>query len=193
MNASQLLLLAATVSMTPHTSTVLRPHGWLELDGIVERVKNGNNFKVVDPKQTEHLVRLLDVETPELTQPYGIQAWKTLRKLIRRKQVRIFHRFFDGHGRILGKVYVDNLWVNMELVKRGLAWARPDAPKPLKEAMKKAQTDKIGLWTEEHPIPPWFWRRGSRVYRPGMENRPYPDELPYAPSTNDRPIIGVGF
>ncbi len=188
-----LLPLAAALSLTPRTSTLLRPHGWLELDGTVQRVRDGNRFKLIDPKQTVQLIRLLHVETPELTQPYGIQAWKTVKKLILGKEVRVFHRYFDGHGRILGNVYVGKTWVNLELVRRGLAWARPDAPAKLKDAMKKAQAAKIGLWTEAHPIPPWFWRKGARVYRPGMEHWPYPKELPYSPSTNDRPIIGVGF
>ncbi|NOY82986.1 MAG: hypothetical protein GXP31_18465 [Kiritimatiellaeota bacterium] len=171
----------------------LRPHGWLELIGRAARVVDGNNFRLLDGKGVEHQVRLLGAETPELSQPYGLQAKKFLEKALADREVRIVHRFFDGRGRLLGRVYVGKQWINLQLVEKGLAWARPDSSAELRRAMEKARVAKMGLWSREHPIPPWFWRRGSRVYREGMEDAPLPREMPYAPSSNDRVLLGVGY
>ncbi len=171
----------------------LRPHGWLELTGRAIRVIDGNNFRLLDGKGVEHQVRLLGAETPELSQPYGLQAKRTLATALEDKQVRVVHRFFDGRGRILGRVYVGKEWINLRLVEKGLAWARPDSSAELRRAMEKARAAGTGLWSREHPIPPWFWRRGARVYREGMEDAPLPREMPYAPSSNDRALLGVGY
>ena len=171
----------------------LRPHGWLELEGRAIRIVDGNNFRLLDGKGVEHQVRLLDAETPELSQPYGIQAKKALAERLKKKEIRVVHRFFDGRGRILGRVYVGKAWVNRELVRKGLAWARPDADPDLRNAMAQARAAKKGLWASGRPIPPWFWRRGARVYRKGMEDAPLPQEMPYSPSSNDRVLIGAGY
>jgi len=172
---------------------ILRPHGWLELDGKVTRVVDGNNFRLLDDAGTEHQIRFMYVETPELSQPWGFKAKKIVEKHLLGKTIHVIHRYFDGHGRILGRVYVGDEYINMWLVRQGLAWARPDAPEPFRKAMNEARAAKRGLWIAEHPVPPWFWRRGTRSYRPGLENQPYPPELPYSPSSNERALIGVQY
>jgi endonuclease YncB( thermonuclease family) len=167
---------------------------WLELNAGVTNVYDGNRLRVVDYKGTVHLVRLSGSDAPELGQPGGIEARKRLRELIDGQTVRIVHRYFDARGRILGKIYVDRIWANKVLVEEGLAWyfdPDDDAPE-LRALERKARERKKGIWRRSAPIPPWHWRRGVRVPRPGLENeRPRP--LKRSPSTNDRPLIGVSF
>ena len=191
------MLIAGLAFSAGLRSLTLRPHGWLELYGKVTRVVDGNNFRLVDDTGTEHQIRLMYVETPEMSQPYGYKAAKEMKRLFLGRRVRVVHKFFDGHGRILGRVYLESekeeQYVNLLLVREGLAWARPDAPQEFRKAMEEARKARRGLWKSAHPIPPWFWRRGTRVYRPGLDNKPYPPELPYSPSSNERALIGVPY
>jgi type III restriction enzyme len=59
-----------------------------------------------------------------------------------------------------------DLDVNLELVRRGLAWwYRHYAPKDKKlerAEEEEARTAKRGLWADAEPIPPWEWRKGRR-------------------------------
>jgi len=59
----------------------------------------------------------------------------------------------DKYGRLLRYVYVEDMLVNTELVRQGLAWAKAYPPDikyqdVLEEAEAEARRDKIGLWRE---------------------------------------------
>ena len=65
---------------------------------------------------------------------------------------------------MIGIVFLGDLNVNLELVKRGHAWAyrqymrKEDSALCINEAA--ARTAKKGLWaSKERPVAPWEWRR----------------------------------
>ena len=66
----------------------------------------------------------------------------------------------------MGRVYVDGVDVNRELVAGGFAWVyrkySDDAELLELEAKAKAKEKGLGLWADPNPIPPWEWRRGRR-------------------------------
>lgn len=76
----------------------------------------------------------------------------------------------DRYGRIVGTVFVDGQDVDLEQVKGGMAWfyryyqneLTPEDRKRYAQAEDKAKADKLGLWQDKHPIPPWEWRRLHR-------------------------------
>jgi len=70
----------------------------------------------------------------------------------------------DRYGRIVGRVYVDGLDVNRELVARGMAWVyRKYSNDPeLLRLEAEAREKGLGLWADPNPVPPWEWRRGRR-------------------------------
>ena len=66
---------------------------------------------------------------------------------------------------------IDDVNINVELIKRGFAWhykfraksQSAEKRKSYADAEKYARTKKLGLWQEKSPIPPWdFRKRGSR-------------------------------
>jgi len=113
-------------------------------------------------------VRLRGVDAPEKDQPYGIEAKEFLKELIGRKTVRLDIKDVDQYGRVVAYVFIGSLNVNLEQVRRGLAWAyieyldRPYASE-FYEAEKEARKRELGLWKQANPTPPWEWRKTKKL------------------------------
>ncbi|MFM4743977.1 thermonuclease family protein [Aeromonas dhakensis] len=59
-------------------------------------------------------------------------------------------------GRVIEGVYVQGLWVNLEMVSQGVAWIyRHDTHGTQPWQKKKAKSCRSGLWVESTPRPPW--------------------------------------
>jgi endonuclease YncB( thermonuclease family) len=110
---------------------------------------------LVDSKQ--YKIRLPDIDTPERKQPFGTQANQALSELAFGKQARAVEVTVDRYGRIVGRVYVDGVDVNRELVAQGYAWVyrKYSDDAELLELEAQAKQKKLGLWAEPDPIPPW--------------------------------------
>jgi len=68
----------------------------------------------------------------------------------------------DRYGRLIGKVYTGETYINLEMVKRGHAhWYKKYAPKDkdLQQAEAKAKKAKRGVWSRPNPIKPSEWRK----------------------------------
>ena len=163
---------------------------WLQLFAMVREVKSGDVFRAVDHRRVVHLVRLSGCDAPELGQTGGKEARRELRELILDKQVRIRHRYVDARGRTLGQVYVGKTWVNRAMIASGLAWHYDpyDEFPALQEVEAHARRNDSGLWSEERPIPPWWWRRGKIRPFPQMEEK-MPRLFPRRPSSNQPQLI----
>ena len=127
---------------------------------IVVRVKDGDSL-VVDSNGREVEVRLADIDTPEFNQPRGDEARDVLRSLVDGKEVRLELIGGDAYRRIVAHVFVGDLDVNAELVRRGLAWVRRAYdPAPSLIALEDgARQAERGLWADDDPVPPWIWRK----------------------------------
>lgn len=143
-----------------------------------KHVFDGDSFKAVKSGETEETeVRLYGIDAPEKGQDYAKQAREKLIKLIRNKEVRVEVQDTDSYGRQVGKVYVGKTYVNLEMVKAGLAWHyelyAQDA-KDLKKAQAKARKDKKGLWKDDAPINPKDWRRDHKTDKADKQDEPTP-------------------
>jgi len=70
----------------------------------------------------------------------------------------------DRYGRTVGDVLLrDGRNLNHALVQAGLAWwYRKHSDSPVLERLeKKARKDRIGLWSQANPVPPWEFRKRS--------------------------------
>jgi endonuclease YncB( thermonuclease family) len=101
---------------------------------------------------------------PERGQPWAKESTDALTGLVLDKEVDIEPFEQDRYDRMIGIVYRGDLNVNLDLVKRGHAWAyrkylrKADAEFCVQEAA--ARTAEQGLWgAKEQPIAPWEWRR----------------------------------
>ena len=64
---------------------------------------------------------------------------------------------------VIGRIYVDDLDVSAEMVRRGATWVyrKYATDKHLYALEDEARADKRGLWglPEAERMPPWEWRR----------------------------------
>jgi endonuclease YncB( thermonuclease family) len=133
--------------------------------GVVIKVADGDSLTVLTPEKREIEVRLADIDAPERGQPFANQARQALRDLALQKYVVVRFNDTDTYGRIVGRLYVGNIDISAEMIRRGLAWvyrfyARDSG---LLELEDQARTARRGLWAaSEAPVPPWEWRRGNQ-------------------------------
>ena len=107
---------------------------------------------------TGQRVRYIGIDTPE-THPekeaYGMEAWQANRKLVAGKKVRLEKDVSDTdrYGRLLRYVYVDDTFVNAELVRLGLAEAKAYPPDTkyqdlLEQLEQEARQAGRGMWAK---------------------------------------------
>ena len=129
-------------------------------------VSDGDTATVLVNGNQQVKVRFHGIDAPESKQDFGQRAKQKLSDLIFGKQVRVEILEKDRYGRSVSKVYVDDLYTNLEMVKSGLAWHyKQYAPRDtdLADAENAARAAKIGLWSHANPTPPWQWRKGGRA------------------------------
>lgn len=132
----------------------------------VTRVIDGDTIEV-NIAGTIYKVRYIGLDTPELDDKraefYALaqEATRYNRQLVGGKTVRLEKDVSetDKYGRLLRYVYIGDTFVNAELVRQGLAWAKPYPPDTkyqnyLEELETEARQDKIGIWAVPTPLPP---------------------------------------
>jgi len=103
--------------------------------------------------QSGEKVRLLGINAPEKGQFYYEEAKEALEKMVKNKTVEleIDAKDKDAYGRSLRYVFVDNRFVNLEMVKNGYAHTYITYPNIryrdlLKEAQNFAKEKNLGIW-----------------------------------------------
>ncbi len=151
LNLLSLWLAAAPVNMM--TGQVVAVH-----DGDTLTVQSGGSL---------YKVRLSEVDAPEPGQVFGKQAREYTKHLALGRRVWVKVSMIDTHGRRIGEVITeDGRVLNEELVYAGLAWyyrVNPIRNERLQRLEHYAFTQKLGLWVEPEPLPPWEFRRESHI------------------------------
>ena len=85
-------------------------------------VHDGDTISILHIDGISDTVRLLGIDAPEILQPDGTKAQKFLSDLVLNKTVEIETTYRDDHGRLLGRVLIEGLDVNLFLLQSGMAW-----------------------------------------------------------------------
>ena len=133
--------------------------------GLVVGVSDGDRITVLQKGKGEKL-RLYGTDAPEIGQAFGERAKQFTFDMVYGKTVTVETRGKDPYGRTIGVVTVKGKSLNESLIKNGLAWIYQ---KYCKATFCEdwlnfeiiARYDKIGLWSEPEPIPPWEFRHGK--------------------------------
>lgn len=133
------------------------------IKGKVVAVADGDTLTILSDDEEQLRIRLSDIDAPESKQPFGKKAKDILAELTFNKDVEIIITKKDRYNRYIGRIYVDDLDVNAEMIKRGGAWVyrqfSNDEDLIILELQAKDQ--KKGLWSlpENQQTPPWEFRK----------------------------------
>ena len=141
---------------TPHSENAVEPGREFpqQFEALCTRVIDGDTIELADG---EH-VRYIGMDTPEMrpVEAYAKAATEANRELVEHETVRLVMDVEerDRYGRVLAYVYVDDLFVNAELVRRGLAQVATYPPNVRHQDLflqlqREARESGRGLWANQ--------------------------------------------
>lgn len=131
-----------------------------DFTAIVISVAEGDQL-TISHRGRNQTIRLLDIDCPELKQPYGKQARNVTAAFVGGREVTVRGLHRNRQGLTTAEVFLqDGRNVGYELVREGLAWVRPETTgaRGLAEVERISRAEGKGLWSEPHPVPPWQWK-----------------------------------
>lgn len=154
-----------------------------ELAGRVVGVMDGDTIEVLTPAKQLVRVRLAGIDAPEKKQPFGNLAKQKLSALVFSRDVIVDWHKKDRFGRVVGKVFVNGGDADLQMLQAGFAWhyRKYRNEQSLTDrlsymhAESAARTQRLGLWRDADPIPPWRFR-----FRRNSSERGVPPDYPRA-------------
>lgn len=134
--------------------------------GKVVGITDGDTITVLDNENSIQKVRLAGIDAPEHDQAFGRRSKQSLGDLIFGKVVAVETKKLDRYKRHVGKILLDGQDINLEQVRRGMAWFYRQYERELTgtdrqiydQAETEARDTRKGLWSDRNPVPPWVFR-----------------------------------
>lgn len=140
------------------------------IEGTVTNVHDGDTITV-----NGYNIRLDSIDAPELAQTYGAQSQENLARLVMGQPVKVAYTKYDKYGRIVGAVFTNTCqYANLAQLISGSAWFYRAYQCEIsgfdRDLFNKsefiAKADRVGLWAETNPTPPWVYRNGVEAKIP---------------------------
>ena len=134
----------------------------------VIKIKDGDTVELLSPDHQNITVRLAEIDCPEKSQAFGQAAKQFTSELCFGKMVKLFGNQHDRYGRTVAQIVLENgTNVNYEIVKNGYAWQYLAYSHNMELAglEQHARENKLGLWQDANPTPPWNFRKGEQQQR----------------------------
>jgi endonuclease YncB( thermonuclease family) len=156
--ASTTLFLLGCAPLEDSNSQETNDHA---LMGNVVGVHDGDTVTILNAKKKQYKIRLACIDAPESNQDFGTRSKQSLSAMVYRKDVSIDVKDTDQYGRSVGFVNIGEKTANLEQVKKGMAWVYRKYCKQCAyyEAEQTARENRLGLWSQSNPIPPWEFRK----------------------------------
>lgn len=156
-------LLLALALLTPLAQAEL-------VSGRVVHVADGDTITVLDTNKVQRKIRLAGIDAPERAQAYGQRSRESLDELVAGRTVIVETTKKDRYGRCVGKVLVDGRDINIEQIRREMAWFYRyyereqllSDQQSYDRAEVEAKHNRRGLWADKNPTPPWDFRQTKR-------------------------------
>lgn len=134
--------------------------------GHVIEVSSGDKLTLLDTTHTIHKVRLIGIDAPESSQPYGKQSRDSLFSQVYGKKVVVITYERNYSNLLIGKVFLNKKEINLQQIRHGMAWASYNYVKELSfedqntylVSQSQAKIKRMGLWRDNCPIEPWVFR-----------------------------------
>ena len=143
--------------------------GSSELRGKIVAIEDGDTVTLLNEAREQIRIRLADIDAPEVAhgakrpgQAFGQASRQSLAEMAFGQEARAVCREADQYGRRICRIHVGETDVNLEQVRRGLAWPYVKYLKDpaLVPVAERARQDRTGLWADKAPVAPWDWREG---------------------------------
>jgi len=140
------------------------------LSGRVVGVADGDTVTVLVNEHDQYKIRVSGIDAPEKKQAFGHQAKAKMSALVFGKDVVVEWNKKDRYGRTIGVVMVDGKDAGLTLLRAGLAWHYKQYQREqsasdrerYSAAENAARSERVGLWVDDEPTPPWEWRHNKR-------------------------------
>ena len=132
-----------------------------EIGGRVVAVADGDTLTLLDANHQTFKIRLAAIDAPEKSQAFGNRAKQTLSRLCFGKEATATIETIERYGRYVAEVYCEGVNANEAMLSEGMAWVYTQYAKKFphyKDLESAARFERIGLWTDADPIPPWEFR-----------------------------------
>lgn len=139
--------------------------------GLVIDIIDGDTYDLIMADKKTLRVRMNGIDAPEKGMPFYNVSKKYLAQLCFNKTIRLENVGVDNHGRTLAFSYLDDgKELSHEMVKAGLAWhfKKYSSDSLLSNLEREAINSKIGLWSDQNPMPPW---ENRRLHRSGVSTK----------------------
>ncbi|GDX35523.1 hypothetical protein LBMAG18_00340 [Alphaproteobacteria bacterium] len=122
-------------------------------------------------------VRLFGIDAPEYSQTCfnkknikyycGLNSKEFLIKLIGGKKVDCLYAQKDKYDRFLAKCYLDNLSINEEIIKNGMAvvYNFTESDEKIDKLEEQAKNKKIGIWQGAFELPKNYRKKNPNLHK----------------------------
>jgi endonuclease YncB( thermonuclease family) len=143
----------------PPGASATNTHVWK-----VVGVHDGDTVTCLDEANQQQKIRLAEIDAPEVSQDFGKVSREALAGMVFGKTIQVVDDGRDRYGRWIGHLYVDGLDVNRQMVATGMAWhyAAYSKDASLGTLQSQAQAQRLGLWSQPNPLPPWEYRKNGK-------------------------------
>jgi endonuclease YncB( thermonuclease family) len=130
-----------------------------DFSGQVVTVVDGDTIGVLRDGR-EVFVRLDGIDAPESGQPFGPQAKQFMSDAALNRIVVVSGSEIDRSGRLIARVTANGRDLSLAAVEAGFAWqfVRHSKDPMLTAAETRARSQRLGLWAQPNPTPPWDYR-----------------------------------
>lgn len=128
-------------------------------------VSDGDTIRVLNGDRQQIKCRMYGIDAPESSQDYGQRSKAALSDAIYQKMVSVEILDQDQYGRSVCRIFLNGVDVNKVQLQRGMAWhyKRYSQDAAYSQAESAARQQRLGLWSDSHPTPPWSFRRSEKA------------------------------
>jgi micrococcal nuclease len=133
--------------------------------GKVISIIDGDTYDILLAGNKKVRIRMEGIDAPEKGMPFYKIAKRYLGELCLDKNIRLEITGKDNHGRTLAFSYLpDGTELSHEMIRAGWAWhfKKYSSDSVLSRLEIEARISRIGLWVDDHPMPPWDNRKYHR-------------------------------
>ena len=146
----------APVQPQPPAGRSANSHLWR-----VVGVHDGDTITCLDENNQQQKIRMAEMDAPEIGQDFGKVSRDAMAGMVFGKTVEVMDDGKDRYGRWIAHVSVNGMDVNRQMIATGNAWhyAAYSKDQSLADLQTQAQAQKLGLWAQPNPTPPWDYRK----------------------------------